>query len=146
MRSRSGCADQGFQPGERLAVFLQNVPQFMLAMLAVWKAGGALVPINPMNKARELEYLLADSGATVLVALESLYADVAAEVVGSGRTKVRTVLTTNELDLLGDEAPPRISPVRASSGSREHSICWSSSISTTGRRSSPPSSDLTTSP
>ncbi len=103
-----GLRTQGFQPGERLAVFLQNVPQFMLSMLATWKAGGVIVPINPMNKHRELEYLLTDSGATVLVALESLYTEVAAEVVGSGRTKVRTVWTTNELDLLGDEPPPEL--------------------------------------
>ena len=47
-------------------------------MLATWKAGGVMVSINPMNKARELEYLLDDSGATVLVTLESLYDDVAA--------------------------------------------------------------------
>jgi len=103
-----GLHAQGFQPGERVAVFLQNVPQFMLSMLATWKAGGVMVPINPMNKERELEYVLKDSGATVLVALESLYAEVAAEVVGSGHTKVRTVVTTNELDLLGDETPPAL--------------------------------------
>ncbi len=103
-----GLRAQGLRPGERVAVFLQNVPQFVLSMLATWKAGGVMISINPMNKARELEYLLVDSGATVLVALESLYTEVAAEVVESGRTKVRTVLTTNELDLLGDEVPPEL--------------------------------------
>jgi len=104
----AGLRAHGFQPGDRLAVFLQNVPQFLLSMLAAWKAGGMLVPINPMNKEREVEYHLVDSGATVLVALESLYADVAAEVVDSGRTNVRAVFTTNELDLLGDETPPAL--------------------------------------
>jgi long-chain acyl-CoA synthetase len=100
---------QGFEPGDRLAVYLQNVPQFVLAMLATWKAGGIMVSINPMNKARELEYLLADSGATVLVSLESLYAEVARDVVASGSTAVRTVITTNELDLLGSSLPVLLS-------------------------------------
>jgi long-chain acyl-CoA synthetase len=101
----AGLVDLGFKPGDRLAVYLQNVPQFVLAMLATWKAGGTMVSINPMNKARELEYLLADSEATMLVTLDSLYNETAAGVVASGRTKVREVITTSELDYLGDERP-----------------------------------------
>ncbi len=49
-----------------------------------------------MNRERELELLLTDSEATVLVCLQSLYHDVAAPVLE--RTAVRTVLTTSELD------------------------------------------------
>lgn len=41
---------QGFQPGERLAVYLQNVPQFPIAMIASWKAGGIMVSVSPMPK------------------------------------------------------------------------------------------------
>src|SRR5215207_6412245 len=95
----------GFQTGDRLAVYLQNVPQFVLAMLATWKAGGIMVSINPMNKARELEFLLSDSGASVLVCLESLYAETAKGVVGSGTTSVRSVVTTSELDFLPADGP-----------------------------------------
>ena len=47
-------AAAGFAPGDRLAVYLQNVPQFVIAMVATWKAGGIIVSINPMNKEREL--------------------------------------------------------------------------------------------
>jgi long-chain acyl-CoA synthetase len=101
----AGLVATGFGRGDRLAVYLQNVPQFVLAMLATWKAGGIMVSINPMNKARELEYLLADSGASVLVCLESLYEETAKGVVASGATKVRSVVTTSELDFLGDQVP-----------------------------------------
>jgi long-chain acyl-CoA synthetase len=86
----------GFSAGDRLAVYLQNVPQFVIAMVAAWKAGGIMVSINPMSRQRELSYLLKDSGATVLVALESLYDQVAREVVPD--TDVRLVLTTSELE------------------------------------------------
>lgn len=86
----------GFVAGDRLAVYLQNVPQFVIAMVAAWKAGGVMVSINPMSRKRELSYLLNDSGATVLLALETLYGEVAREVVPD--TAVRLVLTTSELD------------------------------------------------
>ena len=96
--------ERGFTHGERVALYLQNVPQFFLAVIATWKAGGIVVSVNPMNKGRELAYVLEDSGATVLVTLESLYAEVARDVVANS-TAVRTVITTSELDFLGNERP-----------------------------------------
>jgi long-chain acyl-CoA synthetase len=87
---------RGFAPGDRLAVYLQNVPQFVVSMVAAWKAGGTMVSINPMSRARELSYLLSDSGAKVLVALEPLYDEVARDVVPG--TGVELVLTTSGLD------------------------------------------------
>ncbi|MGW5635013.1 long-chain-fatty-acid--CoA ligase [Streptomyces sp. NPDC003832] len=93
----AGLTDEGFTPGERVAIYCQNVPQFVIAQLGTWKAGGIVVSINPMYKGRELTELLTDSGATVLVCLQSLYRDVAAAVLP--HTSVRTVLTTSELDL-----------------------------------------------
>ena len=86
----------GFQRGDRLAVYLQNVPQFVVCMVGTWKAGGVMVSINPMSRTRELTYLLKDSGAKVLVCLETLYDEVAREVVPG--TDVRLVLTTSELE------------------------------------------------
>lgn len=92
----AGLVDTGFAPGDRVALFLQNVPQFVIAQLGTWKAGGIAVSVNPMNRARELAELLVDSGARVLVCLESLYRDVAQQVVAD--TAVQTVLTTSELE------------------------------------------------
>ena len=59
--------DKGFAHGHRLAVYLQNVPQFVMASLAAWKLGGIVVTVNPMYQARELHDVLSDSGAKVLV-------------------------------------------------------------------------------
>jgi long-chain acyl-CoA synthetase len=86
----------GFGRGDRLAVYLQNVPQFLVCMVGTWKAGGVMVSINPMSRTRELSYLLKDSGAKVLVCLETLYDDVARGVVPD--TDVELVLTTSELE------------------------------------------------
>jgi len=94
-----GLASGGFQPGDRLAVYLQNNPAFVVGLLGAWKAGGVAVAINPMNKARELTYLLADSGATALLCLDELYQTVAREVIASGEgVRVDTVITCSSLD------------------------------------------------
>ena len=86
----------GFAAGDRLAVYLQNVPQFVIAMLATWKAGGIMISINPMSRQRELQYLLTDSGASALICLDDLYDSVAREVLPG--TAVRQVVTTSALD------------------------------------------------
>ncbi|ADG89566.1 class I adenylate-forming enzyme family protein [Thermobispora bispora] len=91
-------AERGFGRGDRLAVYTQNNPAFVIALLAAWKLGGAAVAVNPMNKHRELAYLLADSGAKALVCLEELYAAVARDVIASGETAVETVVTCSPLD------------------------------------------------
>ncbi len=90
----------GIQRGDRVAAYLQNVPQFLLTMVAAWKAGAIMVSINPMSRERELEKLLTDSGSVVLVCLEELY-DVARGVVG--RTDVRLVVTTSALEHRGHD-------------------------------------------
>jgi long-chain acyl-CoA synthetase len=89
-------ADAAFSAGQRVALFLQNVPQFIIAMIGTWKAGGIAVAVNPMNKERELDLVLRDSGATVLVCLEDLYAGVASKVIGG--TDVRLAITTSALE------------------------------------------------
>lgn len=92
----SALAANGFRRGDRVAACLQNVPQFLIALVATWKAGGTLVSINPMSRHRELSHLLTDSGATVLVCLDDLYAGVAREVVPG--SDVRLVVTTSALE------------------------------------------------
>lgn len=93
----------GFGRGDRVAAYLQNVPQFVITMVATWKAGGTMVSINPMSRQRELAKLLTDSGSVVLVCLDDLYADVAREVVGD--TAVRLVVTTSALEHRGHDDP-----------------------------------------
>ena len=86
----------GFMRKDRLAIYMQNVPQWIVALLAAWKAGGTAVAINPMNRERELTYLLKDSGAKVLLCHPGLYEAVARSVVP--QTDVERVITSSELD------------------------------------------------
>ena len=73
--------ERGIREGDRVALYLQNVPQFLICLIGIWKLGGIGVSINPMNRARELTLLLEDSGAQVLVTHRDLYQDVASQVL-----------------------------------------------------------------
>ncbi|MCG8656000.1 long-chain fatty acid--CoA ligase [Yimella sp. NH-Cas1] len=90
--------ESGFAEGDRLALYLQNHPAFLIGLVAAWKAGGCGVAINPMSKARELTYLLGDSGAVAVLCHDELYDQVVAGVVEGGQTSVRTVVSVNPLD------------------------------------------------
>lgn len=58
---------RGFAQGDRLAAMMQNIPEFVIAMIAAWKAGGAFLPISPMNTARELSIILNDARPSALI-------------------------------------------------------------------------------
>jgi long-chain acyl-CoA synthetase len=63
----------GVKKGDRVAVFLPNIPQFVIAYFGALKAGAVSTTISPLHKAREVEYQLTDSEAEAIVALDSLY-------------------------------------------------------------------------
>ncbi len=96
-------AARGIGKGDRVAAYLQNVPQFVLTMLAAWKVGAIMVSVNPMLRHKEVSLILKDSGARGLVTLESLYHEVAQAVVPD--TKIEFVFTTSELEFLGENRP-----------------------------------------
>ena len=58
----------GVAAGERIAVILQNVPHFVIAQVAAWKIGATPIPINPMNRERELTALFKDGSPVAVIA------------------------------------------------------------------------------
>jgi len=58
---------RGLQPGERVALFLDNSPDFLTAYLGTQYAGGVVVLVNTQYRQVELSHILADSGARVCV-------------------------------------------------------------------------------
>lgn len=89
---------QGLAPGDRVAVMLPNVPQFLIAMAAILRAGYTVVNVNPLYTERELEHQLQDSGAQAIVVLEN-FAHILEKVID--RTQVRTVVVASVGDMLG---------------------------------------------
>ncbi|MFI6897291.1 class I adenylate-forming enzyme family protein [Streptomyces sp. NPDC050256] len=91
-------AARGLERGDRVAIMLQNSPQFVLALLGAWKAGATVVPLNPMYKSAEVGHVLKDAEVTALIcsdrAWEAYLRDTAA-----GALSVRIAVTACELDL-----------------------------------------------
>src|SRR2546422_5388189 len=57
----------GVQPGDRVALYLKNSVEAVLSIFAIHKAGAVFVIVNPEIKSEKLTYLLANSGAKVLI-------------------------------------------------------------------------------
>jgi len=47
-------SDRGVEKGDRVAIYTQNNPQFLVAQYGAWKRGAIVLPINPMLKQKEL--------------------------------------------------------------------------------------------
>ncbi|GAA0983824.1 hypothetical protein GCM10009555_056340 [Acrocarpospora macrocephala] len=88
----------GFRPADRLAIFAQNDPAFVIGLLAAWKAGGAAVPVNPMNRVGELRHILSDSGAVAILTLDHLHRDVVRAALLEASSSVETVITYSDHD------------------------------------------------
>jgi long-chain acyl-CoA synthetase len=57
----------GVKPGDRVALWVKNCPEFVPAVFGIFSAGGVVVPINNFLKPAEVSYILNDSGANVLI-------------------------------------------------------------------------------
>lgn len=92
--------DLGVKKGDRVAVHMENCPQFVIAYFAAQRSGGVSLPVNPMFKGLELEQEINDAGAETLIGLDSLYPEV--EKVRSN-TPLRNVILTSMRDFLPSE-------------------------------------------
>jgi long-chain acyl-CoA synthetase len=63
----------GVEKGDRVAIWLPNCPQFVIAYYATLMVGGIVVPCNPSYVAREIKHQLSDSGAKVAIVLSLVY-------------------------------------------------------------------------
>jgi len=64
-------AKLGVQPGDRVALWLRNCPEFVGGLFGIFGADAVAVPINNFLKPQEVGYMLDDSGATVVLAERS---------------------------------------------------------------------------
>jgi len=106
LADRFGAALQalGVKKGDRVALYLPNLPQFVLAYYGALRVGAIVVTGSPLYKERELAHILTDSGAKVLVCLDKLYSYVQSV---RERTSVNHVFTTSMSDYIpGSPASP----------------------------------------
>lgn len=93
----------GLKKGERVALFMPNIPQFVIAYFGTLMMGGIVVTCSPLYKQRELEYQLSDSGSSVIVAANDVVRgnDLFASLEECrGRLPLKAVIATSVTDYL----------------------------------------------
>ncbi|WP_214791678.1 MULTISPECIES: AMP-binding protein [unclassified Exiguobacterium] len=88
---------KGLQKGDRVSLMLPNCPQYVISFYAVLYAGGTVVQTNPLYTEHELENLITDSGANILITLDLLYPK---SLRVKQKTDIKTIITTSIADYL----------------------------------------------
>ncbi len=103
---------QGVKPGDRVLLFMQNCPQYVVAFYAIQRADAVVVPVNPMNRAEEFGHYIVDPNARVAITtadLAPIVAEANARVPEAQR--LQQVLVTRYADAMpavieAADAPP----------------------------------------
>jgi long-chain acyl-CoA synthetase len=90
-------AGLGVKKGDRVALLMPNIPQMIICQVAVWKAGGVAVPVNPLFSESELVHTLKDCGAEMAVVMTPFYGQI--KNIQS-KTRVKTVIATGVKEYL----------------------------------------------
>jgi len=82
----------GIKKGDKVAIFLPNIPQFVISYYGIVKTGAIVTAISPLYKEREVEHQLNDSEAETIVVLDALY-PILERVLAHTKTK-RVIVTS----------------------------------------------------
>ena len=96
-RFASGLRGIGVRPGERVSLVLPNTPHFVVAFFGVLRAGGIVVPTNPLYTPRELEALWNDAGVETVIALDLFWHNVSQ---ARSRTGVQRIVVCDVREFL----------------------------------------------
>src|SRR5689334_16216564 len=76
-RMANALAALGLKKGDRIALYLLNSPQFIIAYFAALKCGATVTPISPVYTSHEVRFQIEDSGARVAICQDILYEKIA---------------------------------------------------------------------
>ncbi len=108
---RAGALGEGLRrrfrlsPGDRVALAMKNHLDYLPLLYGAWWAGLAAVPVNAKLHAKEIAYILADSGARLVLATDDMAETVTAAATEAGTRPAVLVVGSAELERLAAEAP-----------------------------------------
>ncbi|MBU1182030.1 MAG: long-chain fatty acid--CoA ligase, partial [Proteobacteria bacterium] len=82
-RMANGLRELGVGKGDRVALFLPNIPEFVIGYFAIQKIGAIAVSVNAMLKSEEVKYIINDAEASVIVTTALLRQEVPADAMPS---------------------------------------------------------------
>jgi fatty-acyl-CoA synthase len=102
---------EGVGRGDRVAIFMQNCPQFAVAFYAVQRADAVVVPVNPMNRADEFGHYIVDPGTRIVLTTADLAAIVAeADARLPAGQRLRRIVATRFTDAMPEVIAPEEAP------------------------------------
>ncbi|MEN9420439.1 MAG: hypothetical protein RI988_4060 [Pseudomonadota bacterium] len=105
---------QGVRRGDRVPVFLQNCPQYVVAVYAILRADAVVVPVNPMNRADEFGHYITDPGARLVITSADLAGIVAqADAALPEASRLQRVLVTRYPETMPEAVDPQEAPSAA---------------------------------
>ena len=91
-RIAAALADMGVKKGDRIGIFMPNIPQFVMAFFGILKAGGVVVAINPTYPVGEILKPVKDANIEIMFVMSRFYKTVKKAQEGS---RLRTLIVTN---------------------------------------------------
>ena len=117
----------GVARGDRVILYAQNSPQFIIGYYAILRADAVVVPVNPMNKSEELAHYIGDSDARVAIAAQELWRELEAHV-GRGIEHVVLAAYSDYLKQSSDlKVPDLVRAPRIDPG-RRNAVLWQDAI------------------
>lgn len=96
-RFATGLTNLGVKKGDRVLIYLSNSVQLVIAYLAIQKIGAVVVLVSPIYTSHEIEYMVKDSGARVVICHDTNYGYIR-EILPT--TDISHVIVTNLLDMI----------------------------------------------
>jgi fatty-acyl-CoA synthase len=118
----------GVAAGDRVLLYMQNSPQFVIAYYAILRANAVVVPLNPMYLTQEFLRCARDAGATTAIVAQELYARVA-PLVGSADLKHVVLATYSDyLKVATDLSVPEFISAARTEVASPHVISWQQAL------------------
>ncbi|WP_026010895.1 long-chain fatty acid--CoA ligase [Paenibacillus sp. OSY-SE] len=95
----------GVQKGDRVLLYMQNSPQFIISYYAILRSGGIVVPINPMNLTEELSFFIEDGSVRVGLVSQELYPRIEPLLASSCLERIILATYSDYCKIAGAEVP-----------------------------------------
>ncbi|MDX6379635.1 MAG: fatty-acyl-CoA synthase [Rubrobacteraceae bacterium] len=116
----------GVTKGDRVILYMQNSPQFVVAYYAILRADAVVVPVNPMLVTEELEHYVEDSGAKVAIVGQELYEKILPLLSENGLAHIIVATYSDYLEVETNLTVPDV--VSAQREEMEDAILWADAL------------------
>ncbi|WAH37596.1 long-chain fatty acid--CoA ligase [Alicyclobacillus dauci] len=118
----------GVQKRDRVILYIQNSPQYVIAFHAILRADAVVVPLNPMNVTEELRHYREDCGATVAIVGQELYSRIQPLIGESGLKHVVTATYSDYLSSDHDESLPEVILAPRAMVADPQTVAWTEAL------------------